>query len=906
MRFLGILRMRLGTLLSRKREAARLDEELRFHLERQVAENVAAGMSTDEARAAALRTFGNPALLRDQTHSTWSWSRLESLLWDLRLGLRTLRRAPGFALIAVLTLGLGIGANTAIFLLTYSVLMKSLPVPHPEELVRYNFHNGEKEIDLSYPQYEALRAHQQATGGLFAWSSQRVRVKDQDRSGQAEIAMATGSVFPVLQLRPWLGRGFDLAAGERGQPLRPEALLSYGYWRTHFQGDAGVLGRTLSVARTDVTIIGVLPRGFEGIAPETAIDILLPLSFERILQPKWSMIDQPGAFWLTVMGRLKPGESIDSARAELTAADALIQDDADPKHETLNANLFGGGYALGVEPGRTGQSDLRADYRKPLLALESLCALIMLLCAVNTALLVLSRASQRTREFALRSALGAARRRLVAQVLTETLLVGFGGLCLGGLLGWEMAKALVALITPAGDPALLNLEAGVAIVAFAVTLSVGAAILAGLWPAWRASRTAPAMELKQIGAPAGAGMPGWWIVPAQVALGVVLIYSALLMIGTLRNYMKENSGFDPRGVTFAQLSFQNEDPSDKMQVQKSFQIVDALEHEPGIQSATLLSMPPIHGWMNTSDYFTRDASGNIRHEDSVWNEGVTEDYFATMGTAILEGRGFARGDASGDRVCVLSHSAASFFFPGKDPVGRSITPGDGKPSKPTSEGGPGNTPRTFRVIGIAEDARMKSLLEPAPHEIYTLTAQEKNPFVDSFLAVRSSGDSLAAAAIRRVAPRILPGADPPKLYTFDQAVNDDLSRQRLVGSVSGGFALLAMALVATGLYGILARTVTEQRREIGIRMALGARRERIVGGLARRAALRVGMGVVAGAGLAFVAARLMRSLLYGVSVQSPAIALATLGVLLGVLIVAFLVPASRAASVDPMQTLRTE
>ena len=907
MRWIDRFTMKIRMLFRRGDADSRLNDELRFHLDRQIEENLAAGMSAEEAQAAALRAFGNPALLRDQTRTAWSWNALESLIWDLRLSLRTLRRAPGFALVASLTLALGIGANTAIFLLTYSLLLKSLPVPHPEELIRYNFHNGEKEIQISYAQYEALRAHQSVTSGLFAWwGYDRIPIREHDRSVQATVAMATGSVFNVLDLRPYLGRGFDALAGERGQAQPLEAVITYAFWRSHFNGDPGVVGQAIHIAKTDVTIVGVLRPGFEGITPENPIDIVLPLSFVRVMYPKDAMIDQLGAFWLSVMGRLKPGQSLASARAALAAADALIRNDADPQHKVLKDTLFGGGYALGVEPGRTGHSWLRRQYSKPLVALEALCALMMLLCAVNTALLVLSRVSERTREFALRCALGAARRRLVAQVLIETLLVGFGGLFLGGLLGWEMARALVALITPVGDPAVLNLRAGAAIVLFAVALSVGAAMLAGLWPAWRASRTSPALELKQLPGQSRISRAGMWIVPAQVALGVVLIYSAFLMIGTLRNYLQENSGFDPHGVTFAELSFPSDDPADPIQVQKSFQIVDAVEHEPGIQSATLLSMPPIRSWSQTSDYFTRDRGGNLLHNDAVWEEGVTEDYFATMGTAILEGRGFARSDVSGDLVCVLSRSAANFFFPGQDPIGRSIGEGDGAPPKPAVGAGSADAPRTFRIIGIAEDARMKSLLEPAPFELYQLTAQEKHPFVNSFLAVRSGSNTLAAAAIRPVVSRILSGADPPKLYTFDQSVNDDLSRQRLVGSVSGGFALLAMALVATGLYGILARTVTEQRREIGIRMALGARRDRIVAGLARRAAARVGLGVIAGAGLASIAERMMRSLLYGVLAQSPSIVLATLGVLFIVLVVAFVVPAGRAASIDPMQTLRME
>jgi hypothetical protein len=312
----------------------------------------------------------------------------------------------------------------------------------------------------------------------------------------------------------------------------------------------------------------------------------------------------------------------------------------------------------------------------------------------------------------------------------------------------------------------------------------------------------------------------------------------------------------------------------------------------------------MHGWLQTSNFFTRDAAGDLHKNNQVWSEGVTPNYFRTVGTTILDGRGFTRSDIAGDKVCVISRAAANFFFPGENPIGHYITSGDGAPPKPTS--GDSTPPPAYRIVGVAEDARMQSLLKPAPFLLYHLIQQEKHGFVSQFLAVRSGNERLAAAAIQRTVARILPGAAPPKIYSFDQVVNDDLSRQRLVSSVSGGFALLALALVATGLYGILSRTVTERRREIGIRMALGAQRQQIVSNLARAAALRIAIGVLAGAALAAMAGRLLQSLLYGVTPASPVMAIATLAVLLAVLALAFVFPAGRAASIDPMEAIRDE
>ncbi|MFZ0632928.1 MAG: ADOP family duplicated permease, partial [Acidobacteriaceae bacterium] len=859
------------------------------------------GMSGEEARQAALRDFGGVTQVRETVREREGWPLVENLRRDVGYALRQMRRAPGFTAMVVLTLALGIGANTAIFLLTWSLLLKSLPVKDPGRLVLYTFLRDDSQghVNLSYPLYAEIQQHQTTTRGMFAWwNDTGIHLDENGGSTEISAGLATGGVFRVLDLHPYIGRGFEENTGERGQPFEPEVLLGYDFWRSHFNADPRILGQTIELSRIKVTVIGVLPRGFDGIFPETPIDVLLPLSYEKAHEPKTAMMDEKGAFWLTVMGRLKPGQSVASAQA---AATDLSRTDPD-----LTLHWGSSVCHLTVEPGRRGESGLREQYRDPLLALEALSALMMALCAVNTALLILARVSGRLHEFAVRSALGATRRRLVVQVLLEALLQGAGGLALGGVLGWDLAHGLVHLVSPLYEVEAMPLRAGAMVVLFAVVLSMAAALLAGLWPAWRASRTAPALELKQLHQLSRSSRLGRWLIPTQVALGIVLIYAALLMTGTLRNYLRENSGFVPHGVTFAELNDQTDDPFGSAQVRKRLQIADALEHAPGIQSATLLSMPPVHGWDNTTGFFTRDPAGNLRQNDAVWQEGVTPGYFATMGTAILEGRSFAWSDLGGDTVCVISRAAARFFFPGQDPIGRFLTEGDGKPPKSESGTGAPTPPSVYRVVGVAEDARMQSLLSPAPVTVYKLIEQAKSPWATSFLAVRSATPGIAAEAIRETAARILPGAPPPKIYSFDRVVDNDLSQQRLLSSVSGGFALLALALVATGLYGILARAVTERRREIGIRMALGAQREAIVAHLARGAFLRVGLGVAAGGGLAWLAGHWLRSLLFGISAHSLPLGLATVGLLLVVLLAAFVVPAGRAASIQPMEAIREE
>ena len=824
-----------------------------------------------------------------------------SLGQDLRFALRQLRKSPGYAVVAILTLALGIGVNTAIFLLTWTIVLQSLPVPHPSELIRVgSFTNSDPDLPLSYPAFEAMREHVTAAD-LFAWAYSGAPLKENGKTQPVSLAEVTGNAFPALQLRPYLGRPLAPQAGERHQPFRAEALLSYNFWRSHFNGDPSIVGRAITLDNTSMTVVGVMPRGFNGTSPDVSFDILVPLDFQRITQPKSPMIDEPGAFWITAMGRLHPGQTLASLQASLNGAQQMILSEADPKHTVFGPTLFGGGFRFTVLPGRAGHSWLRDQYETPLVALEGLCGLMMLLCAVNTALLVLSRVSSRLHEFAVRSALGAPRGRLIAQVLIETALLAAGGMLLGGWIGLQLAHALVTLITPPGDFLQINLAVGSAIVLFAIALSAGAALLAGLWPAWRASRSAPALDLRQLHVQRGAAHLGRWIVPAQVALGVVLIYAAVLLTGTLRSYLTERSGFVTRGVTFAEMDYGASGSDEQEHFRKGIQLVDRLQTTPGVQATSLMSMPPIHGWMSAAEYFSHDSHGNVLTQSQVWQELVTPGYFGAVGTTVLEGRPFAQSDIGGDKVCVISRAAANYFFPGQDPVGLSIGWGDGVPSKEH----PDQKPETYRILGVADDARMQSLLSPAPLVVYQLAQQEKKPSALAILAVRASSNAIAASAIRQGIAATLPGSDP-KLYTFDETVNADLSRQRLLSSVSGGFALLALALVATGLYGILARTVVERRREIGIRMALGAQRHKIVSALARTAGLRIGAGVVVGAALAAMAGHLLHSLLYGVTAASPVVGIITLTLLVAVLTVAFVVPAGRAASVDPMEAIRDE
>ena len=900
MRAFNRLLAKFRNLIAGRGADARLREEIEEHLAMQTEENVRAGMTAEEARRKAVLKLGASGAIREQYHAEAGMPWMENLWHDARYALRQLRRLPGYAATAIVTLALGIGANTAIFLLTWSIVLKSLPVPHPEELVRYTFRKGESEIGLSYPQYEAIRNHQGTSSGVFAWDNNEVTLRRNGHAAKIPVALATGSIFSALDLKPAAGRGFEARAGEKGVPVELEALLSYDYWQSEFHGDETVIGQTLNLDNTSVTIVGVLPRGFEGVNADHQADVLLPLSFERAMHPQGPMIDTPGSFWLTVMGRLRSGESLKHAQANLAAIDNQVTDDADPKHIFLRGGFFGG-YDLGVEAGRGGRSWLRWKFEKPLTALEALCGLMMLLCAANVALLIVSRVSGRLHEFAMRNALGAGRGRLITQVLTETLMLGICGMLGGALLGWELARSLVQMISRPGDAVAFQLHAGLVVFGFAAAISLGAALAAGLWPALRASRTAPARDLKQGAKISSSQRLGRWIIPAQVALGLVLLNAAVLMAGTLMGYLREHSGFDAGSAVLAELELANAGVTDKDAPAKALGVLHQVESAPGIEAAALMTMAPVNGGFSVGDYYTRESNGAMHVSHEIWPENISHGYFKVMGTRIVEGRGFDSADVSGgDRVCVISEKAAKFFFPGEDAIGRNLNAGDGteKPSERES----------YRVIGVAEDAHLSSLLDPVPTAAYFPIERVStgDTFSYATIAVRATNAKLGAETLRGIYGRNFPSAPLPRIWRFSDAIGYDLSRQRLLSSVSGGFALLALTLVGTGLYGILGRMVTEQRREIGIRMALGAQRGQIVSTLARSAALRVLIGVGIGVALAAAGGRFVESLLYGVTPGNPWVVLATLALLIAVLAAAFVFPAGRAAGVNPMEAIREE
>jgi len=799
-----------------------------------------------------------------------------------------LARSPGWSAAVVLSFALGVGANMAIFSLTYAVVLKGLPVPDASHLIRYTFRDGDLDIGLSGPLYNAMRRQQAVATDLFAWSNYTCDLKQDAHVEQVHGALISGSGFGVLGVRPFLGRVFGEQDDQPGGGSNGfQAMLGHDFWRSHFHADRTIIGQVITVDDKHVTVIGILPAGFESLNVQAGnnVDIMLPLSL------KAAEMRNAGVFWLTVMGRLKPGQSLASARANLAGLQSTVRAEGDPSHRMLDG--FFKDFKIGVEDGRGGRSFLRTAYEKPLAVLAMLAGALLLLCCANTALLIFARVSARTREFALRGALGAGRGRLLRQVLAEILLLACAGLAAAVGLGWVLAHSLVVMLSTGGPPP-VAISPNLVVLSAAAILTLGAALAAGLWPAIRASRVDPTSHLKQREQGGLTGRAGGWIVQVQVAVSVTLVAGALLLGNSFLHLLLADSGFRTDHVTFAEVDLS----SLKLDLDRITNIVrratETVEHSPGITSAAAVWFAPFSGWSG-SDYSAVGKGGEVREDKNAWGEQITPGYFSTLGTRILEGRGFEESDMQGPPVCVISFASAQYFFPGEDPVGKTLYSSNEKAADPKD---------TCRVVGLAEDARYKSLREPPPRLIYSLMKQALlSEFV---LAVRSPADGQAVTALRQALKDIAPGAPAPKIYTFSQLIAWRLNQERMLILLSGSFAAVALLLTAVGLFGLLMRGVTERTHEIGVRVALGARPRQLARAIFLRTGWQVLTGIAAGSILEFYLAGWMKALLTGVSLNNAWIYVATTSLILAVGLVSSAIPLRRAISVDPMEALRSE
>jgi predicted permease len=888
----------LRNLFFRKQANDDLAEEIEEHIAESTTALIEQGRDPAQATREARRAFGNRTLAREPSVEVWQWRSLENLWADLRFALHQLRKSPGYTLTAILTLAIGIGANAAIFTLIDDIMLRSLPVSHPEQLVEIGYRNPSASALIngqSIRTFTYLREHTVGLSDLFLWGGDVVSISD-DRGTLRSIdgTFATGNALSMLGIRPYLGRlltpADDVAGGpEGGWPV----VLDYGFWLANYHGDPGIIGKHITISSRAAIIVGVLQPSFTGLLVGNPEQLYLPMHFASEIAPSpdqdpYKHADRLFGF---AIGRLRQGVSLSTLNAELGTESPSVM------HALISPAMLASprlhNATLAAQSARRGLSFLETDYRQPLFLLQGIVLLVLLLCCINLGGLQLARVQARQHEFAVRSALGAGRGRLLQQCLTESLLLAITGSLVAAGIAWSSTATLGAFLTSAasGDSMALPPDARVLLVT--TVLALVATLLFGLLPAWIAGRMSPGTLLKSQGVQQRANtLPRRIFIPAQFALALVLVLGAGLFSQTLLRLRSNHAGFNPAHIMEVRTQFQalKKTPVEIAALYRSMS--DDLRNQPGVQSAA-------YGWVTPLDGFVPKAiahSAAQTHIDhSIAFNEVSDGYFSTMGTRPLAGREFTADDRD-HSTCIVNQSAARALFAGVA-LGNTL-----QASK--------NLDDACRIVGIVEDARYSSLRDPAPPTLYlpaVAATFRDGTFTNNLVfLIRSQTDAEAIAAYRATLARYAPDTGVMTFLPLRDQVDQSLGSERLIAILTNIFAAIALLLSGIGIFGLLALLVQERTPEIGVRIAVGATRAHLLRMVLGEALRMVGIGSVAGLALASIGYVFIRRFLYGASTADIRIAVVSLAILIVVALLAAAVPARRAAALDPILALRAE
>jgi predicted permease len=896
-------RWRLWKRIRHLRTDADLVEELRIHLEMHSEDNLTAGLSPAEAQRRARLQLGRTRSIVESIRDQDLITNLESWYSDLLFSLRTLRKTPLFCLTSILTIALGIGANTAVFSVLYGLLLRSLPVPNPGELAHIGLVSTAEDADqggsfISYRMLQELSREQHSFTELSPWLGDAVTMMDKEGTLRLyDAGLVGGNGFSALGLKPYMGRLIAPSDDIRGGP--PDgwpAVISYGFWLSRFGGDPGIIGKQIKIKDAPVSIVGVTPPEFQGVAPGFDSKLYLPFQFLNVLVGKDILNTASSQIGCSVIGRLRPGVSLHDANAEMAVFQRRLLDliPAEYRHRPYFEKA-----SVRVASARTGLPTFFGfEYSKPLFLLQGLVAIVLLLCCVNVGGLMMSKLYSRRREFAVRTALGAARWRLIRQYLTESLLLSLAGAALGAVAAWHGSTFLLQFFR---HP---NMFEGMVVrpdtTVFLVTglLAVLTTLLFGTLPAWRAGRTDPGSLLKSRTTLGGRRqIAGRAFVPVQVALSVTLVAVATLLSQSLVRLRSQSPGFDLNHVTIQtppihQLTF---DANAKLDLYQK--MVDRMQQLPGIESAAVTSYTPMTGEQAVALFQPMSKSSKSAQDFRLAYNEVGPGYFRTMKTVILSGREFEKNERRRN-VCVLNQSAAHYLFPGETALGQYVQTNDARAFPQTV---------SCRIVGVSQDAKFASLRTPPPRTIYFPATEESIGQFGNLVFLINSGTKSEAIAAYRIALKELAPSIPLVLFvTLREQMDAALGTERLITAMSDCFAGLALFLSALGLYGLLSSSVAQRTGEIGMRIALGAERRSVLGMILSEALRSLAAGVLLGAAVLFFVLRLLNGMLYGVSAFDPLTLLGTLALLTAVVLFAGTWPALRAASVDPVDALRAE
>jgi putative ABC transport system permease protein len=833
---------------------------------------------------------------------------LESFLQDVRYGIRQLRQSPGFTVVAVLSLALGIGANSAMFQLIDAIRLRMLPVSRPQELVNVDFARkslragwfSTRSARLTFAQYEQIKQQQQAFTGVVAWSATRFNLSPGGVARYVEGLYVSGEFFRHLGVNPIMGRVFTAEDDTAACPS-PGAVISHAFWQREFGGDPGILNRTVSLDGHTFPVLGVTPAAFFGVEVGNRYDVAIPLCADRLMaEDKKGRIPVHHAWWISMMGRLKPGWTVERATAQLRAISPAVMRATLPeiyKQDIVKKYLAN---KLEATSGGTGVSNLREDYERPLWLLMATTGLVLLIACANLANLLLARASVREREIGVRLAVGASRWRLVRQLLAESLLLAVSGAVLGAGLAQVLSRGLISYITSENFPLYIGLAVDWRLLGFTTALAMSTCLLFGLVPALRATYLSPSNAIRTSGRSVSAGRERFslrrGLVATQVALSLVLLVGALLFVRSLRNLLTTDAGFKPEGIMTVSLDFsRGQYPKERRQTLYR-ELQEKLATQPGVLSAAQVWFTPVSGSGWNNDIGPDGAVAAASGKQANFNR-IGPGYFRTMGTDMIAGRDFEERDTlSAPKAAIVNEVFARKFFNTPNVVGHTFH----------MEAEAGKPEQVIQIVGVVKNTKYYDLKEEFVPIGYFPVAQDEDPGPGAtfVLRVRSSPGELMTAvkkAVAEVSPSI--GIE---FRSFSTQLAESLLRERLMAILSGGFGLLAALLATLGLYGVIAYMVARRRNEIGVRIALGANRGRVIRLVLREALLLLGAGVAAGVLLALWAGRAAATLLYGLQPYDPVSMAGAIALLAAVAVAASYAPARRAASVDPMEALRSE
>jgi predicted permease len=872
------------------RRGKELDDEIEGHVQMAIRDRIERGESPENAATNARREFGNAGVVREVTRDTWGWRWLEHLLQDVRFGLRMMRKSPGFAAIAVLTLAVGIGANTTIFSWVHTVLLNPLPgTGDPERVVALESLTPDGDwVPTSYLDFRDLRDNSKLVESMSVEKPVELAVGNDGNVERVWGEVVSGNFFDLLRVRPELGRFFSTAEVDHEQNAHQLVIISHSFWSSHYHTDARVIGATVRINHFPYTIIGVAPDTFPGSMPGLSFDMWAPATmYGQLSSTGDSTLKDRKWRTFRVLARLAPGVSIEQARAEVQSnASGMARDDADT-NEGMSATLL---------PMWKSHYGIQNSLLGPFSILMAACGVLLLIVCANVANLLLARATTRQKEFSLRLALGAPRSRLIRQVLTESLLIGTVGMCAGLAIAYILEGSLGYLLPRSSTPSLARAPIDVTVLLYTVALAFATAMIAGAAPAFQAAKGNVNDSLKEGGRTGSSArsrrLRGLFVI-SEMALAVVALIGAGLFVKTFQHVTEIRPGFEPEHVAIAQLNLSaasyDADQADSF----CRRLREQLERLPGVTAVSYADYVPLS--VNGGSWEDLQIRGYVpppSENMKIYRTLAAPGYFDLMKIPILQGRDFnMKDDMTAPPVMIVNQEFVRRFIPSGTAVGRLVR-GWGK---------------WFTIVGVVQNSKIYRLTEAPTPYFYVPIRQIYRPEMGLVFYVRTSGSiEGATTGMRRVAQDVDPQVPVFDATSLNNSIAASLFSQRISASLLSILGSVALLLAAIGLYGVMGYTVAQRTKELGIRMVLGAQQHDVLRLVLSDGTKLAGIGVVGGVVIAILLTRLLSSSLFGISATDP-LTFGEVAILLtGVALLACYIPARRATRVDPMVALRYE